>query len=358
VKELPVFADGLTLSTLCLFLSKFPMTQTPEITFVCCVESGSLEAQTVRMIESLRRYGGKFATAPVIAVTPRFGPPLLKSTLQTFNNLNVIYLRHQSKTSYSWFKFLNKPLALVAAEEHITSEAVGWLDSDLLFLAEPEKLTLLPSEDFLGFPVESKEMGTIGPGDPYEPIWKDFCRIVGIDIDDLPWIITAQTNERVRLYFNGGIFVYRRSTGFANHYLDICLKLLDSRIGTKAAGYNLGIKEMSAIGLVVIKMGLTWRPLPYSHDYVMLTATHNDWYKEELLQEARIVHYHDSMWDPFWSVFLECLRKTHPDVETWLKSLGSMSNQAPVTWRIISKILAYFRTRTEHSYNRNCLVSR
>jgi hypothetical protein len=326
------------------------------ITFVCCVESGSLESQTIRMLQSLRRYGGKFSTAPVIAVTPRFGSPISKKTLQVFDNLQVTHLHSQIKTNYSWFKFLNKPLALVAAEKYITTEAVSWLDSDLLIVDEPEKLNLLPSDDFLGFPVECKEMGTTGLGDPYEPLWKEFCRIIGIDIEELPWIITAQTKQRVRLYFNGGIFVYRRSTDFANNYLDICLQLLNSHIGTKAEGYNVGIKEMSAIGFAVIKMGLAWQPLPYSHDYVMLSKTHKDWYKEELLQEARIIHYHDSMWPAFWPVFIECLRNTHPEVENWLASLGPMSNEAPLQWCFVNKVLKNIRSRSENAYNQNCLM--
>jgi hypothetical protein len=328
----------------------------PDITFVCCVESGSLESQTIRMVESLRRFGGEYATAPIIAVTPRFGPPLSKDTLENFKKFEVTHLRPQIKTNYSWFKFLNKPLALVAAEDHISTEAVSWLDSDLLIVGEPEKLALLPSEDFLGFPVESKEMGTTGSGDPYEPLWQEFCRILGIDIEALPWITTVETNERVRLYFNGGIFVYRRSTGFAHQYLNTCLQLLDAHVGTKAEGYNIGIKEMSAIGFAVIKMGLTWRSLPYSHDYVMLSKTHDEWYKEELLREARIVHYHDSMWPWFWPVFLECLQKTHPEVEQWLATLGPMSNQAPRQWRLFSNILKKLRTGSEEAYKQNCLI--
>jgi hypothetical protein len=334
----------------------FIMTNTSDITFVCCVESGSLECQTIRMIESLRRNGGKFSNAPVIAVTPRFGPPLSKLTRQAFNDLKVTHIRPKIKTNYTWFKFLNKPLAVVEAEKHITSEFVGWLDSDLLFLDEPEQLALLPSEDFIGFPVEAKEMGTTGLGDPYEPLWQEFCHILGIDIEALPWIITAETKQKVRLYFNGGIFVYRRSTGFAKNYLDICLKLLDSRIGTKAEGYNIGIEEMSAIGFAVIKMGLEWRSLPYSYDYVMLSITHHEWYKEELLKEARIVHYHDSMWPPFWPVFLECLHNTHPEVEKWLGSLGPMSNQAPFQWRLLARLLKIVRSRAENTYNQNCRI--
>src|SRR5580700_3984300 len=85
-------------------------------TFVCCVESGGLESQTIRMVRSLRQHGGRVADAPIIAVTPRFGPPLSKNTTQVFNRLNVTHIRRAGNNPHPWFKFLNKPLALIAAE--------------------------------------------------------------------------------------------------------------------------------------------------------------------------------------------------------------------------------------------------
>jgi len=111
-----------------------PVLLEPEMTFVCCVESGSLESQTVRMVTSLRKRGGQFANAPIVAVTPRFGPPLSKQTHRAFDALDVTYIRRTSKFRFSWFKFLNKPLSLVFAEESIDSEVIGFLDSDLLFV--------------------------------------------------------------------------------------------------------------------------------------------------------------------------------------------------------------------------------
>ena len=334
-----------------------PVLLKPQITFVCCVESGSLESQTVRMVTSLRKHGGQFANAPIVAVTPRFGPPLSKQTHRTFDALDVTYIRRTSEFRFSWFKFLNKPLSLVMTEEFIDSEVIGFLDSDLLFVDEPERLQLSPSEDFLGFPVECKEMATTGPGDPYEPFWEELCRIAAIDIGDLPWVVTAQTNQRVRLYFNGGVFVYRRSSGFAKYYLDLCLRFLESGVTSKAEGYGEGIKEMSALGLAVIKLGLRWNALPYSHNYVMMTKTHSSWYEEESLRKAKIVHYHDSMWPSFFSTFQDCLLKTHPEVAQWLTSLGPMRNDAPAQWRMVSRILATLRTRQEAAYRRSCSIA-
>ena len=60
-------------------------------TFVCCVESGWLETQTIRLVESLRKFGGTFSQEPVIAVTPRFGPPLSKRTHAQFRELGVTH---------------------------------------------------------------------------------------------------------------------------------------------------------------------------------------------------------------------------------------------------------------------------
>lgn len=327
------------------------------ITFVCCVESGALESQAVRMVQSLRYYGGIFANAPLVAVTPRFGPPLLTETIRTFLRLNVTYIRAGENKQYSWFKFLNKPLALAAAEKIIDSDIVGFLDSDVIFVGEPDKLSLLPSEDFLAFPVESKEMGSTGPGDPFDPIWHEFCRITGVNINDLPWVQTVQTNERVRLYFNSGIFVYRRATGFAKSYLDICLKLLDSRISSRAEGYGEGLKEMIGLGLSAIKLGLRWRALPYSHNYVMLSKIHEEWYTEEALSNAKIVHYHDCMWMPFFPTFSECLQATHPEVGAWLATLGPMRNESPVHWRILSRALKAARAKQEAAYLRDCRIA-
>jgi hypothetical protein len=67
-------------------------TGTDSICFVACVESGPLEAQTVRLADSIRRFGGRLAGSDIIAVTPRFGPPLARETRRRFAELGV---RHE-----------------------------------------------------------------------------------------------------------------------------------------------------------------------------------------------------------------------------------------------------------------------
>lgn len=108
------------------------MTVSSQITFVCIVESGWIKAQAIRMVESLHRWGGQFANAPVLAATPRLGPPPACKTHKAFDKIQVKHIRFHYKSKYSWFPYLNKPLSVVAASKHSTSEQIAYLDADLL----------------------------------------------------------------------------------------------------------------------------------------------------------------------------------------------------------------------------------
>src|SRR5438105_1360667 len=107
------------------------------LTFVCCVESGPLERMTLLLAESLRRWGGAFASCPVLAVTPRFGPWLSRATRAAFHRLDVTHLRLPGSNQHAWLGFLNKPAALAAAEQHALTPCLAWLDSDILVVGEP-----------------------------------------------------------------------------------------------------------------------------------------------------------------------------------------------------------------------------
>ena len=104
------------------------MTGNPQITFVCCVESGWLENQTVRMIESLHRWGGQLANSPMIAVTPRFGLPLSHKTHQAFERLQVQYLRVPAKSKYTWMWLSFWP-EFVKSLRTTHQPVANWLDS-------------------------------------------------------------------------------------------------------------------------------------------------------------------------------------------------------------------------------------
>jgi hypothetical protein len=327
-----------------------------QITFVCCIESGSLEAQTVRMVQSLRRYGGRYANAPIFAVTPRLGSPLSPKTQKIFEDNNVRHLvvkPHETSIGYRWNHFINKPTAILAVDEICTTEAVAWLDSDLLIVAEPSELQLAEGENFLAC-TSDRLGGTTGPGDEMEPYWREVCKVLGLDLEQLPWVTTAQEGLKIRYYFNSGVFVYRRGHNFAQQYLRNCLKMLEARVSSSVCGFFF--TDQVAMGLTAAQLGLAWRSLPYSHNYPVSPLTHEDWYDESRLRAARIVHYHNSMWMPFWTTFLDCLTETHPRAAVWMATIGPMTNQIPLPYKAFNKVLGRVRQSQKTRYQSTCTV--
>ena len=322
------------------------------VSFVCVVESGWLESQTVRLIESLRRHGGSFANAPMYVVTPRFGPPLRRSTREKFEQHVVRYIRASAPQRYDWFKFINKPRAIAMAEEHVTTDVVCWLDSDLLILSSPDAIELT-SEDFAAC-ASDKEMGSSGPGDLYEPLWLELCKAAGVSINDLPWLTTENDHQRIRAYWNGGFFAYRRATGFGQEYLRTCHALLDAKVISGAPGYSTGINEMSAIGLAVTKLKMRWRTLPFFYNYPVGPKVPKEWYTPERAAQVKVMHYHDAMWPWYWPTFIERLKVSHAETAAWLTPLGAMKVESPFPSRLLGRALKEIRNQREKTYRAGC----
>ena len=69
----------------------------------------------------------------------------------------------------------------------------------------------------------------------------------------------------VRLYFQAGVFVYRRGIGFSQHYLDTCTKALDARFGFAHNAEHF--TDQVRLGLSMFSAGLRWKQLPFDHNF-------------------------------------------------------------------------------------------
>ena len=331
-----------------------------DITFVCCVESGFLESQTLIMIESLRRWGGKYKDLPILAITPRAGPPLSKSFKEKLSHFNVTHLSFDAKNIYSWKAFLNKHYSLAKAEEVCDTEFICWLDSDLLFLKEPDGLFLRENEDFIACPVDTAGAST-GPSDPMEPYWRKVCSIFDLHVESLPWVEACLERTGMRFYFNSGIFMYRRSTAMSARHLENTLKFFDMKVSSKITG---SFFTQHILGLTVFEMGLNWTTLHHTHNYGAGAKILNQWVdpdnpvkpEDETFKNCKVLHYHNSMWNPHYPLLVEVLGRHHPSMAAWLRSKSALRNEAPIFWRLWAKILKYVRATEEASYLRQCRV--
>jgi hypothetical protein len=321
------------------------------VTVVCCVESGPLETTTLLMIESLRRWGGRFSQVPVIAVTPRFGPALKRETLKRFEELHVRYIRRNAARKYSWYSFLNKPLALNVAEPHVATDTMVWLDADVFVTGAPEAFELDSHTDFAGCPSDCN-LGSTGAGDRYESYWNRMCKIHGIAADTLPWVNTCREGTRIRLYFNGGVLAYRKASGYGPAYLEGCIRALDARVRSRDAG--LFFAEQVTAGIIAVKQNLRIGQLPESCNYAV--GSKCEGFDPAAFSRATILHYHDSLWDHFFPQFVEMCRIGKPELYTWLKPLGSLTNTSPPISRTLGKVLKTLRTRRSNAFEAQCEV--
>lgn len=316
------------------------------ICFVACVESGPLEAQTVRLAESLRRFGGSLAESEVLAVTARFGPPLARSTRRRFDELGVRHVRVPSHPRYSWYHYLNKPLALAAAEQLTDAPLLAWLDSDILVLAEPAGLALPPELDFAACVPDRGVVGSTGPESPHDADWRRLCELFEIPVEELPWVVTDRERERIRLYFNSGVFVYRRGIGFSQSYLEMCLTALDTRFGFAHNGEHY--TDQLVLGLCMLRAGLRWRQLPEPYNFAVASFLPAP--APDELRGVRLLHYHDTMGPAYFGTLLDQLARGHPEVGGWLRSAAPITDPATPPSRALREALRVARGLPRRRY--------
>ena len=316
------------------------VTGEPSICFVACVESGPLEAQTVRFAESLRHFGGDAADSEILAVSPRFGPPLAASTRRRFRDLGVRHVRLRSHPRYAWYHYLNTPIALAAAEELTEASIICWVDSDVLIMSEPSRLRLDDNVDFVAGTIDNGIVGSTGPGSEHEADWLRLLALLDIDPETLPWVESQMDHQRLRLYFQAGVFAYRRGIGFSQYYLDMCTQVLDEGFGFAYRAENY--LDQVCLGLAAHKLGLRWRQLDLSHNFPMASFLPT-FDVPEKLAAARVLHYHDAMQPHFWDTCLQRLETTQPEAYAWLRAREALTDPAPARWRLVRQALRIAR---------------
>lgn len=304
---------------------------------------------TIRMVASLRMFGGSFAHAPVLAVNPRRGVPLARRTREILDQHGVRVVHETRANTRPWFSFFNKIAALSVAERLAETETIGWLDSDILLLAEPRLLNLEPDEDFVACPSDSCGAST-GPDDKNDAYWNLIVSLAGLRIEDYPWLTNCQ-GARIRTYFNSGVFVYRRGRGFFEHYQPLCERLLMS--GYKSPLTGVFFTDQVSLGVAAIAAGLRIRALPLEYNYPVGDCTEQPYCSERMARSV-LMHYHGALCPGYWDTMLGQLRQDRPAVGDWLEPWGPITGKAPLPSRLLRKALKEFRRRRCERFVEKC----
>lgn len=301
---------------------------------------------TLRLVDSLRRFGGRFADADVIAVTPRPGPPLAPQTRRAMIDLGILHLDARPATPYTWHHYMNKPQALVAAEAVADTDAMLWLDSDVIILREPAELDLPDGIDFLASAPDTGIIGSRGPDDPNDAFWSRTAALFGRRVDDLPWLTTGD-GHRIRFYVNAGVFAYRRSPGLGAALVADFERCLSH--GVARSHDEVHYIDQVILGLTVLRLGLAWRDVPSTCNFPVLSHLPDN-YDPALVAPVSVLHYHDSMTPEWWPTLLATLAASHPEVYDWLAPLGPAVDPTARRWRPYREALRLARGLERRRY--------
>jgi len=320
-------------------------------TFLFCIESGVLEGQTLLAIESLRRFGGSAADAPILVVTPRRGPSLTSHTYRKLGEFGATYVRRDLRNRWDWFTYMNKGLAALLGDELAQTEQVIWLDSDVLVVSAPEKLLLQPNEDFTCGAI-NKNVGSSGPGDPHEPYWQAMAGAYGVPIDSLPWVTTQRDNQMVRFRLHSGVYSFRRGLGLGARFARDIETMLHSNVAFTRDLPQPG--DDVALAFSAVQLKLRWRNLSHYCNFQMTPSSIS--YNRAEAPEAHILHYHHTLNSPDGSSwFLKELENFRPDVAEWLRPRLPLNSRPGGLPRLFQRrILRSIRTMRRRAHEAQC----
>ena len=250
------------------------------VEFVALVEAGELERQTLWLCASIRRFGGRHKDAPITVLSPRASRRPTTQTRVELERLGVEFVGLDLVSPCPDYGPSFRVLACAEYEALAHAEALVALDSDALFLAEPQ--LDLDGCDAAARPVDLKGMCTTGDDDEHDAYWRALCRVNRVDYSALPFVLTTVDKCLVRASYNGGFVIARRDAGIFRRTADLWLRGVESGLRPWARS---GLRVLSGVGavsetgsehwgssqaclsLAIWGHGLSVKTLPESHNF-------------------------------------------------------------------------------------------
>ncbi|MFC2028362.1 hypothetical protein ACFLTX_00375 [Chloroflexota bacterium] len=178
------------------------------------------ELNTLLLIESIRKYGGKFSKSQIWLLFLDDRSAYSRSVWDRIEEFGVRMIPFQIKNVNSEVFFYKEVSALAKAEEMIVgqSEFMIWMDSNTVVLNEPVDC-LLPRNKLLGYkPVHHLLVGS-RHGDALDPFWQEIYNLCEVDKDRVFLMTPMIEDIQMRPYFNAGFLVISASVNLIQQWL-------------------------------------------------------------------------------------------------------------------------------------------
>jgi hypothetical protein len=187
---------------------------------------GSPEAESVLLVKSLRAFGGRWRNHPLWVMIPNTLETLSETTRAELLALGAKLLPFEVETRTLEFIFGGKVVASAAAESLAEGQAdvLVWMDSDTVFLNEPEAF-ILGEEKTLGCcPVMLRNISSLSE-EPLDPFWEAVYKGCRTPPENLFSLETLVDQVKIRAQVNAGLLVVRPEKGLLRSWRDDFLRL-------------------------------------------------------------------------------------------------------------------------------------
>ena len=255
---------------------------------VFCVGPGILLEQTCLAIRSISKFAPEFARiSEVWAVSPRKDHHLSPQEERRLTDLGARYHPLNLNSYWDLPPQLNKVFATAWVEEESNTQRLLFLDSDTVFVAEPD-LLFRPFESVVVRPVDRRGIGAGAYTDPDWDYWLRLSRFFSFDPERRARTVVDQ--KEIIPYFNAGFVGFERNRGSARQWLDLATQLIDQDLMPRKAEHI----DQVALAVLVNRLG-EWMDPGLAYNYplpqrpLMLES-------QTAVQWAELVHIHYHRW--------------------------------------------------------------
>lgn len=285
------------------------------VAFIACVERGALEQQTLLLCRSLRRYGGRYASAPFYTFSPRRGRAPCRHTLDALATLGAEHNDEELNREHADYGYGNKLLVSAWAEENLREDVLVFIDSDTVITGEPSELDLPEGFDAAARPADSVFMNSTGPAHPMDAYWRKVYDLFRLGRE--PFVET-ELGRRVRAYFSSGLVAARRGAGLFRRWREDFLRLVEAGCIPE----ETGMSRMDEVSLAVTlsRAFERVRILDDRYNYLLFKRDQlaRPW-RDAQLEELVHVHYRRCFHTPGYLRAVKPPLETTGEVVRWLE---------------------------------------
>ncbi len=189
---------------------------TPDVAIATSVESLPQARKASLLVDSLRRFGGPLADAPVHVVVDS----VLEETASLWNRPGVTAHPLEGDPALRRFPYARKVLAAAQIERLVerTARTLIWLDAETLVLSSPSALVLRGNATLAVRPVFLRNAVALPEGAPLDGWWTRIAREAGLDPSFPDTVAPLVDAGRVRWYVNCGVYAVKPSKGLLREW--------------------------------------------------------------------------------------------------------------------------------------------